>query len=85
MGYAPLSKAEFVVSMADDDAEHEFYIIREPDVRDRVVRCKDCRYYIDHAWVIYTDLEHICTFWNGGTGVKVEPDGFCKWGVAKDA
>lgn len=82
--YMPLHKREFVVKLADDGCSSMF-VVRPDDVRETLVRCKDCKHYIDHAWVILTDVEHICMFWSGGNGVKVEPDGFCKWGVAKDA
>lgn len=48
-----------------------------------VVRCKNCKHYVDHAWIWLTDCSDICLFWNSASGVKVEPDGFCAWGEAK--
>lgn len=53
------------------------------ELREEIVRCKDCKHYIDHAWVWLTDVGDICRFWNSGAGVKVEPDGFCAWGEAR--
>ena len=50
-------------------------------VRERIVRCRDCKYYADHEWIIATDVSDVCHFW--ADGVKVEPDGFCKWGERK--
>ena len=51
-----------------------------------IVRCKDCRHYRAHKWFevsldgfpLGTDMSDVCMFF--GDGVKVEPDGFCKWG-----
>ena len=51
---------------------------------ERIVRCKDCRHYTDHEWVIATDVDDVCHFWHGEP-TKVEPDGFCKWGERRDA
>jgi len=48
----------------------------------QVVRCRDCKHYSDHEWVIATDVSDVCHFW--ADGVKVEPDGFCKWGERKE-
>ena len=50
-------------------------------VREYIVRCKDCKHYSDHEWVLVTDVSDVCHFF--GDGVKVEPDGFCKWGERK--
>lgn len=47
-----------------------------------VVRCRDCAYYRDSQWVIATDVPDVCTFFSDG--VKVEPDGFCKWGKRRE-
>lgn len=51
-------------------------------VRERIVRCRDCEYYRDHEWMLVTDVSDVCHFW--ADGVKVEPDGFCKWGERKE-
>lgn len=50
-------------------------------VRERIVRCRDCKHYAEHEWIIATDVSDVCHFF--GDGVKVEPDGFCKWGVRR--
>lgn len=50
-------------------------------VREEIVRCKDCEYYRESQWVIATDVPDVCTFFSNG--VKVRPDGFCKWGKRK--
>lgn len=50
-------------------------------IRERIVRCRDCEHYAEHEWVIATDVSDVCHFF--GDGVKVEPDGFCKWGVRR--
>ena len=50
-------------------------------VREEIVRCRDCKHYSDHEWVLVTDVSDVCHFF--GDGVKVEPDGFCKWGVRR--
>ena len=51
--------------------------------KERIVRCKDCKYYSDHEWVIATDVSDVCHFWHGEP-TKVEPMGFCKWGKRRD-
>lgn len=48
-------------------------------VREEIVRCKDCKQYSKHEWILITDVSDVCHFW-GGEPTKVEPDGFCKWG-----
>lgn len=52
------------------------HLYREP-----IVRCRDCKHYRDHEWIIATDVSDVCHFF--GDGVKVEHDGFCKWGERK--
>lgn len=49
--------------------------------REEIVRCRDCKYYRESQWVIATDVPDVCTFFS--SGVKVEPNGFCKWGEKK--
>ena len=51
-------------------------------VLERIVRCRDCKHYSDHEWVLVTDVSDVCHFF--GDGVRVEPDGFCKWGERKE-
>jgi len=65
--------AEFVV---DFYSEHDGVRCEE------IVRCRDCERYSDHEWVMATDVSDVCHFWHGEP-TKVEPDGFCKWGVRR--
>lgn len=65
------------------------YVVEEPGdrsaswrVHERIVRCRDCKHYSDHEWVLVTDVSDVCHFF--GDGVRVEPDGFCKWGERKE-
>ena len=51
---------------------------------ERIVRCRDCKHYREHEWIIATDVSDVCHFWGDGP-VKVEPDGFCKWGERRNA
>ena len=51
-------------------------------VHEQVVRCRDCKYYTEHEFVILTDVSDVCHFWHGEP-TKVEADGFCKWGVKR--
>ena len=45
-------------------------------VRERIVRCRDCdRYTEDEA-----EYYHYCGSWCE----RVEPDGFCAWGVRRE-
>lgn len=65
------------------------YVVEEPSsqsaswrVHERIVRCRDCKHYCEHEWVMVTDVSDVCHFF--GDGVKVEPDGFCAWGERKE-
>ncbi|MBQ3329370.1 MAG: hypothetical protein IJG88_05390 [Eggerthellaceae bacterium] len=51
---------------------------------EEIVRCRDCRHYRDHMWVVVTDVDDVCLFWHGEP-TKVEPNGFCAWGERRDA
>lgn len=46
---------------------------------EEIVRCRDCRHYAEHEWVVITDVSDVCHFWHGEP-TKVEPNGFCAWG-----
>lgn len=66
------------------------YVVEEPSdrsaswrVRGRIVRCKDCKHYSEHEWIIVTDVSDVCHFWHGEP-TKVEPDGFCAWGETEE-
>lgn len=60
----------------------DFYCEHEGVKCERVVRCRDCKHYSEHEWILVTDVSDVCHFF--GDGVKVEPDGFCKWGVRRE-
>ena len=45
-------------------------------VRERIIRCKDCKFFRDHEWVIITDVPNVCKKWSGGS-CATSPDGFC--------
>lgn len=63
-------------TLGDADAKCE----RHGDVE--IVRCRDCKHYSEHEWVLVTDVSDVCRFWHGEP-TKVEPDGFCAWGERK--
>lgn len=48
----------------------------------QVVRCKDCKHYREHEFVLITDVSDVCLFW--ADGVKVKTDGFCAWGERRE-
>ena len=54
------------------------------ELREEIVRCRACKHYSEHEWIIATDVSDVCHFWHGGP-TKVEPDGFCAWGERKEA
>ena len=50
--------------------------------REEIVRCRDCKYYREHAFIMVTNISDVCLFWHG-TPTKVEPNGFCAWACRK--
>lgn len=59
------------------------YAVEEPSdrsaswrVRERIVRCRDCKHYTEDEAEYY----HYCGSWCE----QVEPDGFCAWGKRKE-
>ena len=45
-------------------------------VREEIVRCRDCKFYLEeHKWCYHFEDSEFCP----------EPDGFCAWGERKDA
>ena len=50
---------------------------------EEIVRCRDCRHYSEHEWIVATDVDDVCHFWHGKP-TKVSPDGFCAWGERND-
>ena len=64
--------------------EQEFLGERHYHMCEPIVRCRDCRHYREHEWIIATDVSDVCHFWHGEP-TKVEPYGFCAWGERRDA
>lgn len=64
--------------VADDCHEGHWYTGEE------IVRCRDCKHYRDHMWIVITDFIDVCLFWHGEP-TQVEADGFCAWGERRDA
>ena len=45
-------------------------------VREEIVRCRDCKFYLEeHKWCYHFEDSEFCP----------EPDGFCAWGERGDA
>lgn len=77
--------AEYIVNVGNADAEHVKLLGEQATrcfghpVGEQIVRCRDCKFYTDHEWILITDVTDVCHFWHGEP-TKVEPDGFCNWG-----
>ena len=52
------------------------------DERDKIVHCRDCEHYRDHELFPIEDAPDICI--RIPYGIKIEPDGFCKWGKRRE-
>lgn len=80
-GYRPLPKREFIVELADD-GDRTLFVARNDDVREAIVRCKDCRRMVP----IWDPVKGEKTGHFGCNigGQAVHSDDFCAWGVAKD-
>lgn len=68
--------SEFVIHYKDAETLYEhtdFPFLLEEYLREEIVRCRDCKYYID------SDLFYnpFCSFLNDH---DTQPDGFCAWG-----
>lgn len=74
-----LTQVETVEGLGDLDT---YAWLTALPVREQIVRCKDCKHYKEHKWILITDVSDVCEFFFDG--VKVEPNGFCKWGVRKE-
>lgn len=75
-GYRPLPKREFIVELADD-GDSSLFIVRPEDVREEIVRCKDCIGLVE-TWDGW-ECERF-----SGEYHRAEPDCFCAWGEARD-
>lgn len=59
-----------------------FVTIPPKEPKEEIVRCRDCKHYRDHMWIVITDCIDVCLFWHGEP-TQVEADGFCAWGERK--
>lgn len=59
----------------------DVYLNYKPDYVD-VVRCRDCEHYRDHELFPIENAPDLCM--RIPYGIKVEPDGFCKWGKRRE-
>lgn len=71
--------SEYICNTDDRCSMCEMYKTAEP-----IIRCRDCRHYREHAFIMVADISDVCLFWHG-TPTKVEPNGFCAWGERLDA
>lgn len=70
--YAPLPTEEHVAVCTRDGDSVRCW---GGEVRERVVRCRDCKHYEPNTYSYFTC--ELLTF-------HVQPDGFCSWGVRKE-
>ena len=66
-------------------------VMRYPqDIRERIVRCRDCKYAMEHRSKSILGTELVTLTCSGpiqgaySEGADVEPDGFCAWGVPRE-
>lgn len=76
------SVVEHVAELCNEEHGGILCVPNEP-----VVRCKYCAHYAEHAWItasngLGTDICDVCYFWHSKP-TKVEPNGFCAWGIRK--
>lgn len=85
--------AEYVVeevvlsSRKDERGGFTTEIVGLGELRERVVRCRDCANAIDHLRTKQLDCLHFAQwdYYNDEPGIwPVEPDGFCKWGKPRE-
>ena len=55
---------------------------------ERIVRCKDCKFFSSEPWLHYNDSVTDANCWifqdYEETPATVEPDGFCAWGERRE-
>lgn len=66
-------------------------VVRYPSaIRERVVRCRDCKYAMEHRSKSILGTELVTLTCSGpiqgaySEGADVEPDGFCAWGEPRE-
>lgn len=89
--------SEYIVDVANDDATYKRVFGKTPGyllgypVRERIVRCRDCKYLDTPDWDEVLAAQHgeppaSCMRPDGDGDYmrfEIEPDGFCKWGERK--
>ena len=87
--------SEYIVGVSDELVEEFGAYIESKQATlfgfklgDEIIRCADCVNYRKHRWFSFslgvqlgTDISDVCMFF--ANGVKVEPDGYCKWAERK--
>lgn len=56
---------------------------RPQDIRERVVRCRDCA-YAQNGWTSCLYWSHKESAWSRPVMPDVVPDGFCAWGEPRE-
>ena len=78
---------------ADGSITLEFDTLGKSAVREEVVRCKDCMHYVPECGYSeergFGQIEYLmeppaCAR-SKAIQITVDPNGFCKWGVRRDA
>lgn len=49
---------------------------------EEIVRCRDCKYHVEND-TLFSFYNGTCDWW--AESPKVDPEGFCSWGVRRDA
>ena len=79
---------EYVVSFGDKSSAFVGLAMAEAQshgakIIHPIIRCRDCKHYSKHEWILITDVSDVCHFWHGEP-TKVSADGFCAWGERRD-
>ena len=84
--YVVKDPVEIVVETEDGDR------LNPPqDIRERIVRCRDCKHAMEHRSKSILGTELVTLTCSGpiqgaySEGADVEPEGFCAWGERKSA
>ena len=72
--------SEYIIDMSTSSYQSSSGLLSADvsQLREEVVRCRDCRYLIEPIWL--GEKQTFCSYM-GDT--RVEYDGFCKWGELK--
>lgn len=68
------TEREYITALTvqtDGSITLEFNTLGKSAVREEVVRCRECKFYLEeHKWCYHFEDSEFCP----------EPDGFCAWG-----